>query len=197
METRPDALLEDRDTARLALHPVRRDILAALRTPGSAASLAARLGLSRQTIGYHLRALEAAGLVRLVEERRRRGFTERIMAAAEAYVFDPGLLQPPADPDAIDKQDCHAAGHLIQTASAVVRDVARMQQAAEAEGSRLLTLTVEADLSFAEPADFDAFVEGLTEAVAAMARRYAAPGGRRYRLIAAAHPAVKPPVQPS
>jgi DNA-binding transcriptional ArsR family regulator len=194
MKTRPSALLDDLDTALLALAPVRRRILTALTEPASAAGLSERLGLPRQNIGYHLNALEAAGLVQLAGERRKRGFTERLFVAAQNHVFDPAMMQAPPDPDAVEAQDRHAADHLIATASTLVRDVARMRQAAEAEGARLLTLTVEADVSFATPADFDTFTEDVSAAVAAIARRYAAPVGRRYRLTAAAHPAVAKPI---
>lgn len=190
MTARPAQLLDDFDTALLALAPIRRRILAALAEPASAAGLAERLGLPRQKIGYHLRALEAAGLVQPAGERRKRGFTERLFLAAPSYVLDPALLQARPDPDAVEAQDRHAADHLIATASAMVRDVARMREAAAAEGARLLTLTVEADVVFAKPADFDAFTEDVTRAVAEIARKYAAPNGRRYRLAAAAHPAV-------
>lgn len=190
MTARPSALLDDLDTALLAMAPIRRRILAALIEPASAAGLAEQLGMPRQKIGHHLRALEAAGLINLAGERRKRGFTERLFVAAADYVIDPALLQAPADPDAVEAQDRHAADHLISTASAMVRDVARMRQAAAAEGARLLTLTVEADVAFATPADFDAFTREVSEAVAALARRYAAPSGRRYRLTAAAHPAL-------
>ncbi|MBP8063349.1 MAG: winged helix-turn-helix transcriptional regulator [Brevundimonas sp.] len=190
MSARPSALLDDLDTARLALAPIRRRILTALTEPASAAGLAEQLGLPRQNIGYHLNALEAAGLVQLAGERRKRGFTERLFVAARNHVFDPGMMQTPPDPDAVEAQDRHAADHLISTASAMVRDVARMRQDAAAEGSRLLTLTVEADVTFAAPADFDAFTEEVSAAVAALARKYASPSGRRYRLTAAAHPAV-------
>lgn len=189
MTARPSALLDDLDTALLALAPVRRRILSALTEPASAAGLAEQLGLPRQNIGYHLNALEAAGLVRLAAERRKRGFTERLFVAARNYVFDPALLQATPDPEAVEAQDRHAADHLIATASTLVRDVARMRQAADAEGARLLTLTVEADVTFATPADFDAFTEDVSAAVATLARRYAAPSGRRYRLTAVAHPA--------
>jgi DNA-binding transcriptional ArsR family regulator len=193
MKTRPSALLDDLDTALLALAPVRRRILTALTEPASAAGLSERLGLPRQNIGYHLNALEAAGLVQLAGERRKRGFTERLFVAAQNHVFDPAMMQAPPDPDAVEAQDRHAADHLIATASTLVRDVARMRQAAEAEGARLLTLTVEADVTFATPADFDTFTEDFSAAVAAIARRYASPAGRRYRLTAVAHPAVTKP----
>ncbi len=190
MTARPSALLDDLDTALLALAPIRRRILAALTEPASAAGLSEQLGLPRQNIGHHLRALEAAGLIQLAEERRKRGFTERLFVAAQNYVFDPAMMQARPDPDAVDAQDRHAADHLISTASTIVRDVARMRQDAAAEGSRLLTLTVEADVTFAAPADFDAFTEEVSAAVAALARKYAAPSGRRYRLTTVAHPAV-------
>lgn len=193
MTPRPSSLLDDLDTAHLALAPIRRRILAALVEPASAAGLAEQLDMPRQKIGYHLKALEDAGLIRLAGERKKRGFTERLFVAAERYVLDPALLAP-TDPDAVDAQDRHAASHLINTASAMVRDVARMREAADAEGARLLTLTVEADLTFARPADFDAFSRDVADAVADLARKYAAPSGRRYRLTATAHPAVVKPV---
>jgi DNA-binding transcriptional ArsR family regulator len=190
MPARPSALLDSLETARVALAPLRRQILAALTEPTSAAGLAEKLAMPRQKIGHHLKALEGAGLIQPAGERKKRGFTERLFIAAERYVLDPALLQAPPDPDAVRTQDRHAADHLVAAASSMVRDVARMRQAAEAEGSRLLTLTVEADVTFATPADFDAFSNDVAEAVAALARRYAAPSGRRYRLTAAAHPAV-------
>lgn len=193
MTLRPSALLDSQDAAHLALAPIRRRILAALAEPASAAGLAEQLEMPRQKIGYHLRALEAAGLVRAAGERRKRGFVEKLFVAAGAYVLDPALLQAPPDLAAVDAQDRHASSHLIAAASTMVRDVARMRDAAAAEGSRLLTLTVEADLGFAAPADFDAFSDELAEAVAALARKYSAPDGRRFRLTAAAHPAVKRP----
>ena len=50
-------LIDDPERALLALSPIRRRLLEALREPGSAASLAKRLDLPRQQLGYHLRAL--------------------------------------------------------------------------------------------------------------------------------------------
>ena len=47
-------------------------LLAELAQPASASNtLAARLGLARQKVNYHLRALELHGLVELVAERRK------------------------------------------------------------------------------------------------------------------------------
>lgn len=189
MADRDTVLIDDTERALLALSPVKRQLLSALREPGSAASLAKRLGLPRQQLGYHLRALEAAGLVRLVEERQRRGFTERVLVAeAEAFVLDPALLG--AD-RSVDVQDQHAAQHLVHAAGTIVREVTRMRGAAEAAGQRLLTFTIEADIGFAQPQDFDAFTQALAQSVAHLAQQYAPGDGRRgYHLVIGAHPAV-------
>jgi DNA-binding transcriptional ArsR family regulator len=181
-------LIDDAGRALMALSPVKRRLLEALREPGSAASLSKRLDLPRQQLGYHLRALEAAGLVRLVEERQRRGFVERVLVvAAEAFVIDPALL---VGGELVAAQDRHAAEHLVAAAGAVVREVTRMRGAAEAAGQRLLTLTVEADIGFEHPQDFEDFSAALAEAIAALAVRYQpAPGKRGYHLLVGAHPA--------
>ena len=74
----------------MALSPLRRSLLARLREPASAAQLAGELGVPRQKLNYHLRALETAGFLELVEERQRRGFVERVLAArAAAFIVDP------------------------------------------------------------------------------------------------------------
>lgn len=49
MTARPSALLDDLDTALLALAPIRRRILTALTEPASAAGLAEQLGLPVRT----------------------------------------------------------------------------------------------------------------------------------------------------
>ena len=189
------ALVSDAAKARAALTPLRRDLLERLREPGSASSLAAQLDLPRQQLAYHLRVLEEAGLVKLVAERQRRGFIERMLVAcADTFVLDPQLFAN-KETRAADAQDRHASEHLVRVAANMVSEVARMREAAERESKRLLTLTLETELTFSTPAEFDAFVEQLSDAVTALAKQYSASpgkkGGRRYRLVAAAHPAVQ------
>lgn len=186
MATDRTALIDDADHALLALSPLRRQLLNALREPGSAASLAKRLDLPRQKLGYHLRALEAAGLVKLVEEKQRRGFVERVLvAAAEDFVIDPDLLGGART----EAQDRHAADHLAAAAGAMVREVTRMRSAAEAAGQRLLTLTIEADIGFERPQDFEDFSQALGEAIASVVSRYPQGSGKRgYHLMLGAHP---------
>ena len=69
-------VVDDPETAACLLDPKRARVLAELAEPGSATSVAAAIGLSRQQVNYHLRALEAQGLVVEVGTRPRRGLTE-------------------------------------------------------------------------------------------------------------------------
>jgi DNA-binding transcriptional ArsR family regulator len=185
-------LVGEPERLRTALSPIRRRLLERLREPASASRLADELGLSRQRINYHLRALEHAGLVDLVEERQRRGFTERVLAArADAFVVDPAVI---GGVTTVDEQDRYAAEHLVGAACAVVRDVTRMQAAARRDGTRLLTFTIETELRFASPADIERFCERLAGLVAGAAQELgAADGGRPYRLVLAGHPASRQP----
>ena len=59
-------VIDDPATATVALEPIRSRLLSELAEPASAATLATRVGLARQKVTYHLNALEAHGLVRLV-----------------------------------------------------------------------------------------------------------------------------------
>jgi DNA-binding transcriptional ArsR family regulator len=180
-------LVDEPERLRRALSPLRRQLLERLRTPASASQLAAELELPRQRLGYHLRELEAAGLVELVEQRRRRGFVERVLrATAQAYVVDPAVL---GGHDEEATGDRHAAEHLIDVAARTVRDVARMQGAAGKAARRLLTFTVETEVRFAAPADVHRFTEALAGAVADVVAAFNTPGGRPYRVAALGHPA--------
>jgi DNA-binding transcriptional ArsR family regulator len=185
--------LDEPDQVRAALPALRRQLLHRLREPSSATRLAEALDLPRQRVNYHLRALEAAGLVELVEERPRRGCVERFLQARTgAIVVDPAVMaHDKVDHDAefTKIQDQYAAEHLVGVAAATVRDVARMQTKATETGKRLLTFTVETQVRFAEPSDVHAFTDELAEAVRRTVERFDTPGGRPYRLVAAGHPA--------
>ncbi|HZB78580.1 MAG TPA: helix-turn-helix domain-containing protein, partial [Actinomycetota bacterium] len=73
------SVIEDPETAEVSLDPIRTRLLAELAEPASATAVAARVGLPRQKVNYHLRTLEAHGLVELVEERRKGNMTERVL----------------------------------------------------------------------------------------------------------------------
>jgi DNA-binding transcriptional ArsR family regulator len=181
-------VIEDPAAAECALDPTRARLLAELTEPGSAAALAARVGIARQKVNYHLRALEAHGLVELTEERKRGGITERVLrATAATYVVSPAALAETAvDPD--QAADHVSAGYLIALAGRVVREVGNLARRAGSAGKRLPTLAIDTEIRFRSARDRAAFADDLTATVLELAARYHHDDGRPHRLIVAAHP---------
>jgi len=182
-------VIESTAAAAAALDPVRAQLLAELAVPASAAGLAARVGIPRQKVNYHLKALESHGLVQLAEERRHGGITERVLqASASSYVVPPAALsETAADPDA--NGDHLSAGYLVALAGRIVREVGSIARRAGASGKRLPTLTIDTKIGFRSAEDRAAFADELTAAVLDLAARYHHDDGRAYRLVVAAHPA--------
>jgi DNA-binding transcriptional ArsR family regulator len=188
-------VIDDPAAATVALDPVRSRLLAELREPASAATLAHRLGLPRQKVNYHLRTLESHGLVRLASERRWGGLTERrLVATASTYVVSPGALGPvAADPER--QLDRLSASYLIALAARAVRELGDLVRRSGKVGQRLATLSVDTVIRFRSARERAAFSEELTEAVNRLVARYhdeSAPGGRAHRLVLLAHPLPAP-----
>src|SRR4051812_47305761 len=106
-------VIDDPGAAAVAMEPTRSRLLSELAIPASAATLASRVGLSRQKVNYHLHALEGHGLVRLAQERKWGGLTERLLvASASSYVVSPTAMGPVAvDPSR--EVDRLSASYLI------------------------------------------------------------------------------------
>ena len=184
-------VIDDPSAAVAALEPIRARLLAELARPGSASTLAGRVGLTRQRVNYHLRTLEAHGLVKLVREQRRRGLTERVMqASAAAYVVSPGALgQAAVAPERAG--DRLSASYVVALAARAVREMGDLIRGADRAGKRLATLSLDTQVSFRSAADRAKFTRELAEAVSGLVARYHhgdAPSGRAYRLIVMAHP---------
>lgn len=193
-------VIEDPAAAVVALDPIRARLLAELAQPGSASTLAARVGLTRQKVNYHLRTLETHGLVRVVEERRWGGLTERVLVAtAASYVVSPAALGEAAN-DPRQVSDRLSARYLVALAARIVREVADLARRADEADKRLPTLAIDAEIRFRSPGERAAFTDELASAVAALVARYhdaAAPGGRPHRLMVAAHPIPDTPASSS
>ncbi len=189
------AVIDEPAVASSMLDPTRAAILDALATPGSATTVAATLGLPRQKVNYHLRALEEHGLVELHEERQRRGLVERVMiASAETYLLSPELLGDRSpDPARIDRLSTR---YLLAIAARLVREVAELARSADAANKPLATLSIDTEIRFASARDRAAFTQEITDAVTQVAARYhdeQTPRGRWHRLVVAAHPHTSPP----
>jgi DNA-binding transcriptional ArsR family regulator len=189
-------VIGDPATATVALDPVRSRILSELSEPASAATLATRLGIARQKVNYHLRALEAHRLVRVAEKRQWGGLTERLLVAtAASYVISPSALGPVAiDPER--STDRLSASYLIALAARIVREVSDLLRRSRKIGKRLPTLSLDTEIRFRSAADRAAFSNDLAEAITKLVSRYhdaSAPGGRAHRLVVVAHPLPQEP----
>ena len=180
-------VIEDPAAAVVALDPVRARLLAELAEPASAAALAARLGITRQKVNYHLRALELHGLVELAEERHHGGIIERLLqATAASYVVSPAAVderrgRPRRAPD-------RPIGPLPRGPRRPGRARGRRSSPAAPSppGKRLPTMAIDTEIGFRSAAeDRAAFADELTEAVVDARRplpprrRPPPPAGRR------------------
>ena len=186
--------------ATVLLDRQRQRLLSALEEePDSASGLARRLGDTRQRVNYHLRELEAAGFVELVEERRRGNCVERILrATARHYVIDPAALGALATVEPGRLQDRFSATYLIVLAARAIRELAGLWEGAEEARKRLATFSMETSVALRAPADFRAFAEDMARAVAEVVARHQDDGSddsRTFRVVLGAYPVPeRPPV---
>ncbi|WP_020121447.1 winged helix-turn-helix domain-containing protein [Streptomyces canus] len=188
-------VIEDPEAAAVSLDPIRARLLAELAAgPASAAMLAGQVGLPRQKVNYHLKALERHGLVELAGERRKGNVTERLMrATAASYVISPlalAAVQP--DPDRF--RDQLSARWLLALGARLVRDVGQLITGAAKARKRLATFALDGEVRFASAAERAAFIQEMTAGVTALIRKYDAPdteGGRDHRIVLAVHPTLK------
>ena len=177
--------------AAVALHPMRARLLAELAAPASAATVAQRVGLTRQKVNYHLRLLESHGLVQEAGTRRHGGLTERLLVAtASSFVVSPAALGASAC-DPARARDRLSASYLVALAARLVREVGAL--ARDDEAARLSTLAIDTEIAFASPAERAAFADDLATAVTQLAAKYHDPDGRAHRLVVATHPVPQAP----
>lgn len=179
--------------ARVLLQPLRTEILSLMRTPRSATEVAEQLGLARQKVNYHVRALGAAAFLEKAGRRRKRNLYEQLwVASARSFVLLPELLGAlGADPSQIE--DRWGAAHLLALASRMQSDVAR------AGNEPIATLSLDAELRFTSAEQRARFAQALTEAVAKVLAEHASPAidpagkpgpGEPYRLALGCYPVV-------
>ena len=187
------AVIEDPAAAEVSLNPIRTRLLSELALPASATTLAARVGLPRQLVDYHLRALERHGLVELVEERRKGNMNERLMqATATSYVISPTALAL-IQPDPSRSPDRLSAFWLLALAARLVRDVGALIAGGNLARKRVATFALDSEVRFATAADRAAFSEELARSVARLVAKYhdgTAERGRPHRVLVAIHPKI-------
>ena len=183
-------VLEDPAAVEAALDPIRASILDALTEPGSATTVAAAVGLTRQKVNYHLKTLEAHGLVEPAETRAWGGITERfVRRSARHLVVSPDVVQSAAiDPNEV--ADHLSAAYMIAVNARTVSEAGAIARDATV-GVRLPTLTIDTVIGFGSPKDRAAFSAELQSAVATLIAKYHHDDGRPHRLTVSSYPRPK------
>jgi len=188
-------VIQSTDSAEKLLKPERLRMLELLAEPDSSSGIARRMNLPRQTVNYHLRELEKEGFVEFIEQRPKGNCLERVVrAAARSYVISPAALGSMGI-DSTSARDRFSAAYLVSAAARAIKDVSTLRQRADKAHKSMATLTAETEIRFASAESRREFAEELVSVVAKLAVKYnddSAKGGRSFRVLLGAYPALKP-----
>jgi DNA-binding transcriptional ArsR family regulator len=175
--------IEDVAQADALLKPKRVQIMRELAEPRTCTEIGGVMGETPQAVYYHVKRLQAAGLVSLVDERRVRGIVEGIyQAVARTYWVSPdiaGRLGP-----ARAREEMLGLGYLLNLTEELTRDLAAL-----AAGPQTLpSFGIAGDVHLS-PEDGAAFVAELQRAFGEVLARYGGgESGHTFRLALACYP---------
>ncbi len=171
------------------MHPVRAAILAAMRTPTTAAEAGRVTGQSRQNAAYHVGELAKAGMVRHAGERQNGNFVEQLyVAVAETVVISPRVTWGDDTRRLEAMADQLSLSQLVSTGERLQQDAAALLDRAAFDGEQIASVSASTEIGFANEADRASFLRDYIESVTALAARYGADSGERYRAVLAVHP---------
>jgi DNA-binding transcriptional ArsR family regulator len=186
--------IEDVDQAAALLKPQRIEMLKLMDHPRTCLELGKIFGETPQKINYHIKALQSAGLVEQVGERRVRGTVEgSYQARARSYWLASDLVGQIGG--AAIAQDQASLRHLLSLTEEMRGDIGHLAQQVGKEIPSLgLSLHVELD-DESRRTDFMADVQKMAQI---LAHKYGAtdgddgddaqPSRPRFRLVLACYP---------
>lgn len=186
--------IEAVEQAGALLHPIRIDLLKRMDEPRTCPDLASIFDTSPQKIYYHVKALENAGLIEKVEERRVRGAVEGYyQAKARSYWLAPHLVGQIGGGRAA--QDQTSLRFLLNLAEEIHDDIGRLGQQSEA-GSNVPSLGLSAHIYLPDGERRAAFLADVQDVFQGLATKYGIPPdemdadliGKAFRLILACYP---------
>ena len=176
-------------------HPLRLQMLEALRSPTSAANVGRALAQSRQNINYHLKELEKAGLVQRVGERRTGSFVETLFQAVAPTI----LVAPNAtwgDERRLETLRAQMAlEQLVSVGEAVQRDAAALLDRAAFDGEQIPSAAVQTTVRLASESARADFMRDYLQAIAPLLKKYGRRRGTPYRLAWAVYPDPNEPTE--
>ena len=175
--------IEDVAQADALLKPKRVQIMRELAEPRTCTEIGGVLGETPQAIYYHVKRLQAAGLVSLVDERRVRGIVEGIyQAVARTYWVSPEIAGRLGEPRR--REDMLGLGYLLNLTEELARDLSAL-----AVGPVTLpSFGIAGDVHLS-PEDGAAFVAELQRAFGEVLAKYGGgESGHTFRLALACYP---------
>jgi DNA-binding transcriptional ArsR family regulator len=165
--------IEDLEQAIALLKPIRIELLKRMDEARTCPELAEAFGETAQGIYYHVKALEKAGLVQKVEERRVRGAVEGYYrAAARSYWLAPQLVGKIGGESMT--RDQVSLRVLLNLAEEVQADIGRLAHRSEA-GSSVPSLSLSAHIHLPNGARRAEFLVEVQSVFEHLARKYGMP----------------------
>ncbi len=187
--------IEHMEQATSLLKPFRIEILRQMDEAITCPELADYFDESPQKIYYHVKALEKAGLVEKVKEKRVRGAVEGYyQARARSYWLAPHLVGKVGDmPLSRDEKSLQV---LLNLAEDVHDDIGKLANHAQA-GTDVPSLSLSAQIYLPDAQRRTEFLEEVAIVFQSLARKYGTPpidatyeNDEGYRLILACYPKV-------
>lgn len=188
--------VEDPETARTLLHPLRARILERMREPASATEVARQLGLPPTRVNHHVRKLHATGLLRRAGTRRVRNLSEILyVAQARTFVLTERLTPGGGRRGSVRKDEARRPlRNLVALGERLAGDSLQLLDEVAWDDREFSLFATAVDLSFADAVSRAAFLADLLESVQSLREKYGAdrdaPPSERYRTVIACYPEV-------
>jgi DNA-binding transcriptional ArsR family regulator len=182
------ALVSDSKQVGALAHPMRSKILEGLRTPDTAAGLARSFGRSRQSVRYHLKALERVGLIEHAGERRKGNFVEQLyQAIATRFIVSSEFASNPKQLASVFR-DQASLSQLVELGERLQRDAAGLIELAASEGRVIPSASVESEVRFKDEAMRSAFMSEFIPMLKVLLAKYGGSDGPAYRVALVTYP---------
>jgi DNA-binding transcriptional ArsR family regulator len=186
--------IETVEQATTLLKPLRVELVRRMDAPRTCPELAGFFHESPQKIYYHVKALEKAGLVEKMEERRVRGVVEGYyQAKARSYWLAPHLVGRVGGIKPTQNQV--SLRYLLSLAEEIHDDVGKLAHQAAA-GKDVASLSLSAHIYLPDSERRGEFLQEVQQAFQELARKYGLPTddapplaeGQEFRLVLACYP---------
>ncbi len=186
--------IETAESATALLKPFRLELLKRLDEPRTCVELAEVFGQTPQKIYYHVKALEKAGVVEKVSERRARAIMEGVyQASARSYWLAPQLVGAVGGQRAA--QDQTSLRVLLSLAEEMQAEIGKLGRDSEA-GRDVPSLSLSGEVYLPDASRRAEFMREVQELMQALARQYGLPGdaqtdgatGESFRIVLACYP---------